>query len=36
VANHGTLKIAKILENEIIYRYGMLKYVIMNNGMLKE
>ncbi len=32
VKQHGAFTIAKFLEDEVIYRYGVLKYILINNG----
>jgi hypothetical protein len=32
VKQHGAFTIAKFLEDEVIYRYGVLKYILTDNG----
>jgi hypothetical protein len=32
VKEHDTCTVAKFLENEVIYKYGMPKYILTNNG----
>jgi hypothetical protein len=32
VKQHGAFIVAKFLEDEVIYRYGVLKYILTDNG----